>query len=137
MHFCAEFNKMPLDIRSHFAMWTTAHTNIFTTKILLGLLLFIYWELLTVIESCHSYNFTNNCNWILFIFSSLVKMITLALCWDRSYLITIAVLVYCCGGVVSVILFLSFVMLKILWADDNWWKSIITLLQYLRTTTTN
>ena len=50
---------------------------------------------------------------------------------------TIAVLVYCCGGVVCVVVVLSLVVLKILWADDNWFSSIITLLQYLRTTTTN
>ena len=37
---------------------------------------------------------------------------------------------FCC-------LFLSLVVLKILWADDNWFSSIITLLQYLRTTTTD
>ena len=43
----------------------------------------------------------------------------IALCWDRS------VLVYCGGGVVFVVLYLSLVVLKIMWANDNWFSSII------------
>ena len=43
---------------------------------------------------------------------------------------TIAVLVYCCGGVIFVVVLFKFGCTQILWADDNWFSSIITLLQY-------
>ena len=36
----------------------------------------------------------------------------------------------CCGGFLLLFDYLNLVVLKILWADDNWFSSIITLLQY-------
>ena len=49
--------------------------------------------------------------------------------WDRGWFSTIPILVYCCVSFCFFLLLLSLVVFRMLLAGDNWFSSIITLLQ--------